>query len=209
MSNAIFPSLPGLDWSVVKSPTFNTLVVASANLKETRVALAQDPVYRFTMSFSYLRDDPSDSAHLINGYTELAALMGFIEARQGSFDSFLYLDPNDFAATAQATIPPTGDGTNKLFQLARQRGGNGYSETVQNVKGTPTVYVGGTAQASGYSIGDTGLITFNTAPASGAAIAWTGEFYFRCRFGSDAQDFTNWIQDVWESQTLTFQSVKL
>lgn len=210
MSNAVFPALPGIAYSVTKAPTFSTVVAKNAAGKEVRVALWQDPIWKFELPFEFLRDDPNDSAYLINGQTELDTLMGFVVARQGSFDSFLYLDPTDNQATAQATIPATGDGSNKAFQLARQRGGNGYSETIQNINGTPTVYVAGVAQSgSAYTLSSTGLITFTTAPTIGQAVTWTGGFYFRCRFTQDESDFENWMNLLWKAQKIEFQSVKL
>ena len=200
MSNALFPALPGLTWTVVKRRISSTIVAQNSGGKEVRVAMWQDPIYEFEMNYELLRENPA----------ELAQLIGFINARQGSFDSFLYLDPTDSAATAQACIPATGDGTNKLFQIARQVGASGYSETIQNVNGSPAVYLNGVLQSSGYTVGATGIIAFTAAPSSGVAVTWTGNFYFRCRFSDDQHDFTNFSNGLWSSQSpVKFRSVKL
>lgn len=210
MSNAVFPAFSGLTWDVVRRRISSTLVVAAANLKETRIAQAEDPVYEWELTYELLRDDPSAGAYLIDGYTEMEYLMGFLDARQGSFDSFLFLDPNDNAAFDQATIPATGDGANKLFQLARQRGGNGYSQQIQNAKGAPSIYVAGVLQTSGYTIGDTGLVTFTAAPANGSAVTWTGQFYFRVRLSDDQQDFNNFVNGMWATNTaIKFRSINV
>lgn len=210
MSNAIFPALPGLTWAVVKRRISSTIVVQNASGKEVRVPQWQDPIYEFEFTYELLRDDPTAGAFLIAGFTEFMSLVGFINARQGSFDSFLYLDPNDNTATGESCMPATGDGSNKLFQLARQVGGNGYSEKIQNTVGAPGIYLAGTLQSSGYTVSDTGLVTFTTAPPSGHAVQWSGNFYFRCRFSDDSQDFVNFTARMWNtSNAIKFRSVKL
>ena len=49
-----------------------------------------------------------------------------------------------------------------------------------------------------YSIGSTGLITFVTAPANGAALTWSGSFYYRCRFVDDEARFDRFLDDLWQ-----------
>ena len=60
---------------------------------------------------------------------------------------------------------------------------------------------------SNYSIAN-GLVTFNTAPANGAALTWTGYFGFLCRFDDDSLDFEQFMQNLWRVDSLKFRSVR-
>ena len=51
------------------------------------------------------------------GYDELRTLMGFFLQQQGAFQPFLYDDPSDDQASAQAI--GIGDGGTAAFQLVR------------------------------------------------------------------------------------------
>jgi hypothetical protein len=57
------------------------------------------------------------------------------------------------------------------------------------VNGSISVYINGSLTAL-YSLGSTGIVTFNTAPANGATLTWSGYFYFYCRFLEDTLDVT-------------------
>jgi hypothetical protein len=61
-----------------------------------------------------------------------------------------------------------------------------------------------------YVLGPTGIITFTTAPAANAALAWSGNFYFRCRFTDDAQsNFRMIAPNAWDCSQLAWDSVIL
>ena len=60
------------------------------------------------------------------------------------------------------------------------------------------------------SISSTGVLTFVTAPALNAAINWTGNFYFACRFSTD--QFANlemFAPSAWHENQFDFESVLL
>ena len=198
MSNAVFPILPGLAWDVVKRPTFSSIVQRAASGREVRAALWSYPIWVWKLTYDLLRDDATN---------ELRTLMGFFLARQGSFDSFLYSDPSDSSVTAQSI--GAGTGALKTFQLVRALGG--FVEPVFDVNGTPTIKVNGVTQTTPaqYSINSTGLVTFVTAPASGATITADFSYYFRCRFKEDMAEFTNFASKLWAARTIEFTSVKL
>jgi uncharacterized protein (TIGR02217 family) len=194
MSNAIFPVLPGLTWDVVKTPIFNTVTKKAVTGRETRIAYMATPMYSFKLVFEYLRDDMSVQVPA-SPFNHLKLLMGFFIARQGSFDSFLFDDNTDDLATAQQF--GTGTGAKTTFQLARTYGGGtGFLEPVMNLNGTPSIYVNGTLTTPS-SISSTGVVTFTAAPASGAILTWTGNYYFRCRFDTDTSDFQQFMLDYW------------
>jgi len=192
MSNAVYPVLPGLAWPVGKAPLFNTSVQRSASLNELRASWAEDPLYTFKLRYEFLRDEVA--------LNELKTLFGFMLARKGSWDSFLFTDDDDASVTAQAF--GTGDGVETEFQLVRSFGNA--SEPVKNLNAAPQIYIGGVLQGSGYSVSATGLVTFTSAPAAAAALTWTGSYYFRCRFAQDTLDFSQVWKRLWETRQVEF-----
>ena len=187
MSDAVYPTLPGLAWSVFKMPKWKTLIQASVSGKETRAALQAYPIYKITVTYEFLRSSVA--------FPELQTLMGFFNLRQGSFDNFLFTDPNDSSVVAQNI--GTGTGALTKFQLTRTYGS--FTEPVMNVNGTAQIYVNGVLKTAGsdYTIDTLGMVTFATAPISTAAITWTGSYYHRCRFNADEYDFENFMYQLW------------
>src|SRR5881392_838119 len=107
MSNAIFPTLPGLMWGVLKTPTWVTAIQTSVSGKEVRTAYRDRPIWKFALSYEFLRSVPA--------YGELQTLMAFFNSRKGSFDSFLFMDADDNTATAQSF--GIGNGVKTSFPL--------------------------------------------------------------------------------------------
>ena len=68
---------------------------------------------------------------------------------------------------------------------------------------------GAAATVTDYVLGSTGIVTFSTAPVTGAALAWTGAFNWLCRFDDDSIDFQPFGTGLWSMQTLKFSTVKL
>lgn len=192
MSDAIFPALPGLTWGRIKAPIWKTKIQQAVSGRELRAAFRQYPTYKFTLTHDFLRA----SAEL-----EFQTLIGFFNARQGSYDSFLYADPADNAVTAQSF--GTGNGATTQFQLVRTLGSA--IEPVMNLNGNPAIYKAGVLQTlgSGYTISN-GLVTFTAAPANGAALTWTGSYYHRCRFEQDSIDFDAFLADLYAQKKLSF-----
>jgi uncharacterized protein (TIGR02217 family) len=196
MSQAVFPAFTGLKWGRTKTPQWSTRVQTSASGREARAAFYPYPIWKFGLSYEVLRAGTA--------YTELQQLVGFFNARQGSFDSFLYTDPNDNTVTNQVFAVAPG-GVAK-FKLARNLGG--VLEPVGAVNGSPSIYKNGVLQGTGYTIDSNANITFTTAPASGDSLSWTGAFYYRVRFDKDASEFSEFLRDLWELRTLNLVSVR-
>ena len=66
---------------------------------------------------------------------------------------------------------------------------------------------GSVVSSANYSISN-GLVTFATAPTSGAALTWTGMFGFLCRFEDDSVDFDQFMSNLWQVESLKFRSVR-
>ncbi len=184
MSNEIFPTLAGLDWGTEKVPQFDTHIPKSVSGFEVRVSRRAYPTYAIRMKFNFLRN--------MAAAQELRALVGLFLRHRGAGDSFLLLDPDDYRATAQ--VFGAGNGTARTFDLAAAWGG--FVQPARNIKTITSVTVNGAGAA--YVLGGDGRITFTTAPAAGAVLAWTGEYYFRCRFAEDTLTPREMMRGIWE-----------
>jgi len=200
VSTEKFPLSPGLTWGVHVSPKFNTRVAGHVSGREIRTAWQQYAIYEFTLSFDVLRGNTTQ---------EIETLMGFFLARQGQYDTFLL----DLGAVTQNTADSyvtmgaqgTGDGTTTVFTLMRTVGEA--SEPVAYVFSADfsAVYVAGVLQdPTSYTFTSPNTLTFNTAPTSGSQITATFRYYFVCRFAADAQDFEEFMANLW-----TLHEVKL
>jgi uncharacterized protein (TIGR02217 family) len=202
----IFPALPGLAWSVTKSPTFQTRIQRAVSGRELRALDYPYPLWQFNLVFDFLRDNPAA------GLDELRTLMGFFMLCQGAFGTFLFQDPSDDRVSGQQI--GTGDTLRTVFQLQRTMGetlpGGGFLEPILAPNVVSAVYFNGIIQdPAGYSVDSmTGLVTFNTAPRSGLIITADYSYYFRCRFIDDSYAFENFMFQLWQLKKLTFISVR-
>jgi uncharacterized protein (TIGR02217 family) len=206
MMPLVFPALPGLAWSVTKSPTFQTRIQRAVSGRELRALDYPYPLWQFTLIFDLLRDNPAA------GYDELRTLMGFFMLCQGAFGTFLFRDPTDDRVTGQQI--GVGDASTTVFQLQRAMGttlpGGGFQEPIVAPNIVSAVYLDGITQSpASYSVDpNTGLITFETAPGGGLIITTDFSYYFRCRFVDDSYAFENFMFQLWQLKKLTFISVR-
>lgn len=87
MSNSVFPSFPGLDVSVKRTPIFDTSIQQAKSGKELRAAWRANPRYAYKLKFNVLRS--------VAALQEVQTLMTFFETHRGRWDSFLFNDPYD------------------------------------------------------------------------------------------------------------------
>lgn len=203
MGTSVFPTLPGLGWSVDKQPEFSSLVRAAVSGQETRIALWAAPKWHFKLTYEVLRADLA--------YQELQTLAGFFLQRLGQFDSFLYADPDDCAVTGQPL--GAGDGSTKSFQLFRTFGGFVEPVRAPHLGVAPAVYVDNVVQdPSTYTVGawgsaTPGLITFATAPAATKLVKADFSYYFPVRFAADLAEFSQFMHQLWELKQIELVSV--
>jgi uncharacterized protein (TIGR02217 family) len=197
MSNDVYPVLPGLAFTPHRQPIWKTQIQAAMSGKETRIRRWSSPKYQYTLNYEFLREN--------KGFTEFQALFGFFNLHGGSFDTWLFTDPDDHTAVGQQI--GVGDGSTKAFQLSRAFGG--FVDVVKNPNVVSHVYVNGVSQPSGWTVdSSTGIVTFTTAPANGLPIAADFTFYWRCRFVDDQIDFDKFSDKIWELQQVDFITVK-
>jgi uncharacterized protein (TIGR02217 family) len=205
MSSEVFPSLAGLEYPVVRTPVFKTLIQQAVSGQENRAALQVYPRWQWTLSFNFLRDDANDEFH---------TLLAFFLARQGAYDSFLFTDPDDNAVTGQPI--GVGTGSQAQFQLVRSFGG--FDEPVLAPLLVSNLKVGGVPKIQGtdYGVGNwengvtpNGTVNFLTgAPAAGQSIVADIAYYWPVRFLADQYDFAKFMNRLWEQKKLDFISLK-
>ncbi len=197
-----FPTLAGQGWSVHKKPTFSTLVANHVSGREVRDALYLNPIWQFELTFDGLISDSASFPNL--GANSLQSLMGLFLQLQGQFGTFLYADPTDDSATAQAFA--TGDGSTRTFTFARTLGG--FLEPVGWVTAVSNVYLNGVNQPSGWSLSTPNSLVFTSAPGAGVIVSATFTYAFECRFDADDQDFEQFMANLWTAKSVKFRSVR-
>lgn len=198
MSNALFPTLPGLAWPVVKRPVTVSVVQTTASGKELRATMQKTPVLEWGLQYELLRT----KLVLGTAYTEYEQLAGFFNARGGRRDSFLFDDVADNATTF--SVFGEGDGSTTTFRLGASIGGGVVQ--IGAVNTVTAVYVDGVATGAYTITGN--QITFSSAPGPCAELAWAGTYYYRVRFRDDALDFGNFLQYLWEGRSVWLRQVK-
>lgn len=200
MSDTVLSMPAGIRWGVTKAPRWNTRVQTAVGGRETRVAFASLPVWRWAVSFEFLRQSVTNQ--------EFQYLAQFFNDRRGRWDSWLYNDPTDNTATDMNF--GTGNASTTAFQLNRKLYTSGVlSESVYNLNGAPVIKKNGVTLATpaDYSVSASGLVTFTSAPAVAAALTWTGAYYWRVRFDQDIADFDNFMSALWSLGELSFSSI--
>jgi uncharacterized protein (TIGR02217 family) len=174
MSTAVFPTLSGLGWDVVRTPIWSTQVQTNVSGKESAVGYWSYPRWQWELTYNYLRCGP------INGttYSEFQSLVGFYNARRGRMDSFLYQDADDNAVTGQQI--GVGNGST-VFQLARSFGG--FAEPIFAPLLVSNIYVNGVNKAGHWTVSNwgsatPGVVTLDAAPAAGQPVTADFSYYF-------------------------------
>jgi Uncharacterized conserved protein len=96
---ALFPSLTGQSIEITRASSWvgGSNVITASSGKETSVAYWANPRWIWEIKFSVLR---SGTRYGIER-TEMQELMGFFNARRGSFDPFLYVERDDTQVIGQ------------------------------------------------------------------------------------------------------------
>jgi uncharacterized protein (TIGR02217 family) len=204
---AIFPALPGLGWSVTKTPRFAGRTQNAISGRELRVLDQVNPIWTWTLTYSLLRDrwDARAATGPGVGYDELRTLAGFFLQQQGTFQPFLFDDPTDNTIGDQ--VFGTGDGGVRAFQLVRSMGG--FVEPITAPDIVSAIRFNGVRQdPAGYTIdSETGSVTFATPPPDGHLITADFTYRFRVRFAEDSAEFENFMYQLWQLKQIKLQSV--
>lgn len=174
-----YPLALGRDASA--SPEFSTSVAVTASGYETRNALWADARMRY------------DVGPGIRSEKELGTLIAFFRARYGPARGFRLRDPFDFSSNDMTGEPAAtdqplgkGDGATSRFRLTKSYGEQQRAITRPET-GSILVAIDG-VPITGWRFEAGGWITFDSAPADGAAITAGFLFDVPVRFAEDRID---------------------
>lgn len=203
MSLPVFAPPVGLTFPVQRRPLWKTLHQESVSGRDNPIQLWAYPRRRWTIDFDVLRSDNASLDQPAPAQA-LQSVEGFFNSVGGSALAFIYVAPEDRSVTNQSF--GTGDGATTQFGLTRSFGG--FVEPVFAPQGTPVIAIAGTPTLA-FALGTQGLVTFNSAPANGAALTWTGTYGFVCRFDADEIPFSEFMNNLWDLKGLSFTTVPL
>lgn len=192
---SVFPTLRGLSWPVKRHAEFNNTRVRTNSGRSSVTPNRVLPIYHYELSFEILRN--------ANGYTEYQQLLNLYLSTLGGARIFYFNDLDDNTVTNQTT--GIGDGVTTQFEFVRTIPVIGFAEPVRAFNGTPTVLINGSPSGS-FTIDAQGLINFTGAPANGAVITWSGQFYWCCRFDEDMLPLDKMMSTYWECNSVKFST---
>ena len=180
-----YPLALGLDTKV--APEFSTSVIVTASGYERRNSLWSNALLRFDIGPGVRSED------------DIGTLIEFFRARRGAARGFLLTDPTDFSSRGMTGVPSAtdqilgvGDGSTAQFALVKAYGAAGATGDAMQSRpitrpqaDSVLIAVNGTALTSWWSLAPGGIITFATAPASGATVTAGFRFDVPVRFEQD------------------------
>jgi hypothetical protein len=221
MTTPVFPYLPAQGFPVKRSGgNFDTTTQVAMSGKKTTFANRTQATRKYEIVVEGL-----DSSGYWTGLVanSLQAVEGLFNQCLGSALIFNYWDVDDCQVVAQEF--GVGDGVSTKFQLARAAGGwadlifaplnQAGPVVVPNPNGpgtinapypSPLIYVAGVLQTSGYTVSSSGLVTFTPAPTSGAALTWTGCYYWPCNFSEDTVELAKIMGGLWSAGSIKFET---
>lgn len=123
--------LPGLAFSVHKKPMFKTKLIEATSGNEVRTSYTEFPRWEFELTYEFLEDRSGATS-------SLKTIMGFFTDMKGSFQSWLFKDPDDYVV-ANAKMG-TADGVTTQFYFNRYLGSNGERIGQIDTANTITLY---------------------------------------------------------------------
>lgn len=172
---AIVTDSPGYLYGTLGGPQFNTTITPLASGWEGR---------RINWSNSRGRWQLGDRLY---SRAEWEYLRDFFWARRGALVGFRFRDWSDYQAVTEAF--GTGDGNNRIFQLAKsyQTPIASISRTIRKpVRSTVRIYQNGIEITQGFGVDPTsGLVFFTVPPTSGVQLSASFEFDVPVRFERD------------------------
>jgi hypothetical protein len=214
MTLPVYPSLPGLTFTVVKTPKFSTLIDDAPNGYDVRLSQMTNPLWSFLLMYDFLHDFFWGSFTTVS---ELRTLMGFFNANYGSGGSFLFTDPDDCYVgpalvsgspnTPLAELSVVNDGAGNYYSPVQRTLDGVFYEDITDLNGAIAVYADGTLATVGSGSGQYEVLGPGLAlpgfSCMGLYLKWGSEpsgpitaefnFYFRMRFDKDNQDFEKFL----------------
>lgn len=169
--NAELDICPAFGWQ--GGPSFNTRIKTTQSWMERRNGNNIFCRHNYSLPVQNITDDKY-----------LIYLKQVFMAARGQLYSFKVKDYSDFAAMQE--VFGEGDGTRIAFQLAKVStfGSASYVRMIVRPIAGLVIYADGVPIAAAIDL-STGVVTFETAPAIGVILSWSGEFRVPVRFNSD------------------------
>ena len=183
----VFPDLPGLTWPVTRRHIFRTVGSESISGRFYGATYWEFPLYEFDLRFDYL---------LAGDFDLLVGL--FLTSHGDQLPFWFDAGAGDNSVDEQAI--GVGDGAETVFELLRSTGT--FVQPVDASFGARTAYVDGSPVAATWQ--DT-TVTYTVAPAAATALAWSGNYYYQCRFKETEIDLDELVE-LLHQNALTIRS---
>jgi hypothetical protein len=187
----VFPTIPGITWPASRRPTYSNVLQQGVTGKRTAVRLQFEPRWSYELEVEFLRSA---------GSTEFLDLLNLYLNCCGQAFPFLFNDLGDNGVINQQI--GTGDGTTRTFFLQRTLAG--FNQRIAALNGTPTITIAGSPASA--TIDAYGKVTFSVAPGAGQVVAWSGSYYWICRFAEDQLDLSQFASNWWQVKSLKFDT---
>jgi hypothetical protein len=195
-------------WSIKKTARTSTIVAGHTSGREVRVSNWAYPLYSFELTFPGLA---SNAAYPGLGRNSLQRLMALFNQVAGQAGTFLFTDPTDSYAAGAAL--GTGDGSTVSWPFMRTLA-NGGAEPVGYVAYVAAVYLAGVPQTGNWSLANPSqgqpypMLTLASPPSAGQRVSADFNWCFVCRFDGDNLEFEQFMDNLWQCQSVKFQSVR-
>ena len=192
MSLEIFPELTSMAWNNEKIQRWDGVYVQKSG-NGRRKSLCTQPYPEWELQCSYKCLDQE----------QIRKAAGFFAMVRGKHQPFLWKDTEDFSQTKVRI--GNGDGTKTGWQLVRNFGGYFVEPVRDIVSGTLHLYADAAEIAC--SLGSDGWVTPNVAPAQGAVITASFEYYWRVAFKDSELTWDNFWYNFFELKTISMVTV--
>lgn len=207
----IYPELKGRAFSTHWRTKFANVGETAASLADIDLAIAQDPIHEFDLTYNFLRDGFAWP----KGSQEFKRMKGFSLRIGGSAGRFLFRFKDDNSVTSQFIA--TTDGTTNIWTLSRTFG-LGEDSRAEPVGYVDTAmpffaYLNGVAQDhTTYQViqttpGQQQIKFFNT-PTTGQKLTVDMSYFYYCKFVADEDDFEKFVSGNWRVAKITLRSCK-
>ena len=171
-----FPNIRSFAWNSTKTQKWDTTVQKSASGKVRTLTNQLYPEWTITASLPMISDAEANTLH------------GFVALLKGSYEPFLWLDPEDSKAVGQRLVP-----TNGYYQCVMAMGS--YAEPAEYVEDLRVFINGEEADVGTYTV-DRGAITFAVAPGADDIVTADYTYYWKVMLADDGLTVTKVFKDI-------------
>lgn len=171
-----FPNIRRFSWDSTKQEKWSTTIQKSASGKVRTLTNQLYPEWSITASLPAITD------------AEARELLGFVALLKGSYEPFLWLDPEDYQAKGQQLVP-----TNGYYQCVMAMGS--YAEPAEYVEDLHVYINGEEADVGTYTV-ERGAITFAVAPSADDIVTADYTYYWKVMLEDDGLTVTKIFKDI-------------